>query len=61
MALLRIFLLAIVLWLGYSSPELRSSTAHALRSMANWVEPKSAEGKNPQHFQIPNPFYFDDE
>ena len=55
--MLRILLLLVVVYVGTTSPELRSFAAKGLRMSADWIEPKQSTEKNPKTFQIPNPFY----
>lgn len=50
-----------VFYFGWSSAEVRSFTANALRTTANWIEPKGQPKVNPKVFQIPNPFYINKE
>ena len=61
--MLRILLLVVVVYVGTTSPELRSFAAKGLRMSADWIEPKQSTQsteKNPKTFQIPNPFYRED-
>jgi len=58
--LIRTILLVVFLYVGINSPELRSFTAKGLRMSADWIESKSTK-KNPRTFQIPNPFFLEEE
>ena len=58
--MLRILLLVVVVYVGTTSPELRSLAAKGLSMSADWIEPKEKTDKNPKTFQIPNPFYRED-
>ena len=58
--MLRILLLVVVVYVGTTSPEIRSFAAKGLRMSADWIEPKQSSKKNPKTFQTPNPFYRED-
>ena len=60
-ALIRTLLIVLIFYLGANSPDFRSFAAKGLRISADWIEPKNSPNKNPRNFQIPNPFYVEEE
>ena len=58
--MLKNLLLAAIIFIVWSSPDLRSAVARGLRETANWIEPKKIPKSNPKYLEIPNPFYKED-
>ncbi len=54
---MKTFLLIVIVFLLYTSPQARDATANVLRTTANFLDTKPQESSNPEHFQIPNPFH----
>ena len=59
MILLKLFLLGVIAFLLYQSPNARNATADLLRTTADVVDTHPHEG-NPKNFIIPNPFHHDE-
>ncbi len=55
--MIRAFVLILIFFFGWSSPQFRISFANILRRTAVFIEPKESINSNPKQFTIPNPFY----
>ena len=55
--MLRILLLVLLAVFISTSPDLRLTTANALRDAAKWIQPEKNLTENRKYFLIPNPFY----